>query len=85
MLMSQAYQGACIILPTKHAKSIAIAPPFWERLGASVLEYVIDTHILDNIATNDVGEKVICDADIGHISACQSSLNDMSIGRNRKM
>lgn len=35
--MSQAYQGAYIILPTKHAKSVAIAPPFWERLGASVL------------------------------------------------
>ena len=46
MLMSQAYQGACIILPTKHAKSIAIAPPCWERLGASVLEYVIDTDTL---------------------------------------
>ena len=46
MLMSQAYQGAGIILPTKHAKSIAIAPPFWERLGAGVLEYVIDTDTL---------------------------------------
>lgn len=44
--MSQAYQGACIIIPTKHAKSIAIAPPFWEKLGASVLEYYIDTDTL---------------------------------------
>lgn len=40
------YSGACIILTTKHAKSIAIAPPFWNRLKASVLEYVVDTDTL---------------------------------------
>lgn len=44
--MSQAYQGACIIIPTKHAKSIAIAPPLQNHLGAGVLEYVIDTDTL---------------------------------------
>lgn len=44
--MSQAYWGACIILPTKHAKSIAIAPHFLEMLGATVLEYAIDTDTL---------------------------------------
>lgn len=44
--MSQAYQGACIVIPTKHAKSSAIAPPFWARLGASVLEYYVDTDTL---------------------------------------
>ena len=44
--MSQVYQGACIIIPTKHAKSIAIAPPFWDKLGASVLEYYVDTDTL---------------------------------------
>jgi len=44
--MRQAYHGVCIILPTKHAKSVAIAPPFWERLGASVLEYLVDTDTL---------------------------------------
>ena len=44
--MSQVYQGACIIIPTKHAKSIAIAPPFWGRLGASVLECYVDTDTL---------------------------------------
>ena len=37
------YSGSCFILTTKHAKSIAIAPPFWEKLKASVLEYVVDT------------------------------------------
>lgn len=31
------------MLPTKHAKSIAIAPPFWEKLQADVLEYQVDT------------------------------------------
>lgn len=44
--MSQAYRGACFILTTKHAKSIAIAPPFWDRLGASMLEYPLDTDTL---------------------------------------
>lgn len=44
--MSPAYRGACIILPTKHAKSIAIATPFWDKLGASVLEYIVDTDTL---------------------------------------
>lgn len=44
--MSQAYRGACFILPTKHAKSIAIAPPFWDKLGASILEYLVDTDTL---------------------------------------
>ena len=43
--MNQAYQDACIIIPTKHAKSIAIAPPFWERLSASVLEYYVDSRL----------------------------------------
>jgi len=27
-----AYTGSCIILTTKHAKSIAIAPPFRDKL-----------------------------------------------------
>lgn len=31
------------MLITKHSKSCAVAPPFWEKLGASVLEYVADT------------------------------------------
>ncbi|MCE2716205.1 MAG: DUF6671 family protein [Pseudomonadota bacterium] len=37
------YKGDCIILTTKHAKSIAIAPAFYKNLGASILEYVADT------------------------------------------
>ncbi len=40
---SSVYAGSCIILTTKHAKSLAIAPPFLEKLEASVLEYVVDT------------------------------------------
>ncbi len=42
------YKGSCIILTTKHAKSIAIAPPFLKRLGSSIIEYVVDT---DKIGT----------------------------------
>ncbi|MDP4725340.1 MAG: hypothetical protein NWS47_03510 [Alphaproteobacteria bacterium] len=37
------YAGRCIVLTTKHAKSIAIASPFFEKLNAGVLEYVVDT------------------------------------------
>lgn len=37
------YAGSCIMLTTKHSKSIAVAPPFLEKLGASVMEYAIDT------------------------------------------
>lgn len=37
------YSGECFILTTKHAKSIAIAPPFWDKLNASVVEYVANT------------------------------------------
>ena len=44
--LRSAYAGSCFILTTKHAKSIAIAPPFWEKLEASVLEYVVDTDAL---------------------------------------
>lgn len=40
---SSVYTNSCIVLATKHAKSIAIAPPFEDKLGASVLEYVVDT------------------------------------------
>ena len=37
------YHGNCILLATKHQKSLAIAPAFWSSLGASVLEYIVDT------------------------------------------
>ncbi|MDP3371270.1 MAG: hypothetical protein Q8S21_00005 [Candidatus Paracaedibacteraceae bacterium] len=38
-----AYARRCIVLTTKHAKSIAIASPLFDKLKASVLEYVVDT------------------------------------------
>lgn len=40
---SSAYAGSAIILTTKHAKSMAIAAAFWDKLEANVLEYVADT------------------------------------------
>lgn len=43
LINESCYKGSCIILTTKHAKSIAIAPPFLETLGASIIEYVVDT------------------------------------------
>jgi hypothetical protein len=41
--ISSPYKGCCIVLTTKHQKSIAIAPPFEKILGAGVIEYVADT------------------------------------------
>ncbi len=38
-----AYAGKCVVLITKHAKSIAIAPPFFDKLNTGVLECVVDT------------------------------------------
>lgn len=43
------YAGCCIILTTKHAKSIAVAPPFWDRLAAGMLEYKPDTGMLETL------------------------------------
>ena len=40
------YFGCCVILPTKHQKSNAIAPVFDKVLQAGVLEYVVDTDLL---------------------------------------
>lgn len=37
------YSGKVAIISTKHAKSIAIAPPLWNVLKMSTLEYVWDT------------------------------------------
>jgi hypothetical protein len=37
------YAGNCVILTTKHSKSIAIAPPFQDKLEARILENVVDT------------------------------------------
>ena len=44
--MSRAYQNACFVITTKHAKSVAIAPAFSEHLGAGVMEYAVDTDML---------------------------------------
>jgi hypothetical protein len=44
--LASPYTGCCVILTTKHAKSLGVAPPFWDRLGASMLEYVLDTDLL---------------------------------------
>jgi hypothetical protein len=40
------YAQTTIVLPTKHAKSIAVARAFLTHLQASVLEFVVDTDLL---------------------------------------
>ena len=44
--MRSAYAGSCFVLTTKHAKSIAVASPFWDKLKASMVEYPMDTDLL---------------------------------------
>lgn len=46
LIHNSVYAGSCIILPTKHAKSIAIGPAFENKIQAGILEYVIDTDTL---------------------------------------
>lgn len=41
--LKSSYSGSCIIIPTKHAKSQAIMDSFWDILGASVIEHLVDT------------------------------------------
>jgi hypothetical protein len=43
---SSPYFGKCVVMTTKHAKSIAVAPGFHEILGAAVVEYPLDTDAL---------------------------------------
>lgn len=42
------YAGSVAILCTRHAKSLAIGPPLFRRLGMSVLEYVHDNRVSDS-------------------------------------
>ncbi len=41
--MTSVYKGTCILLPTKHHKSVAIAPSFAQILGAGILEHLVGT------------------------------------------
>ena len=44
--LCSAYEGSCIVLSTKHAKSGALSAPFWQTLKASMIEYPVDTDAL---------------------------------------
>lgn len=71
---SSAYFGKTIILTTKHAKSVVIAPFFWEKLGASILEYVVDTDRLGTFSgeVERVGSMLECAR-----RKCEWSLNKL--------
>lgn len=68
------YNGSCIILTTKHAKSIAIAPPFLQNLGASVIEHVVDTDKLGTFSGEIAreGDALACAR-----KKCEWSLNKL--------
>ena len=46
LINESCYKGSCIFLTTKHAKSIAIAPPFLETLGASIDKATIFLYLI---------------------------------------
>ena len=60
--LRSAYAGSCIVLTTKHAKSIAIASPFWDNLKASMVEYPMDTDQLGTFTgeVERVGNALEC-------------------------
>ncbi|MFN7096749.1 MAG: DUF6671 family protein [Gammaproteobacteria bacterium] len=60
--IASAYAGATIILTTKHRKSLTIAPPFKEILGADVEEYIVDTDTLGTFSgeTQRKGSALEC-------------------------
>lgn len=56
------YYNCCAILTTKHSKSLAIARPFWNRLGMEILEYHLDTDHLGTFSgeTTRYGDALEC-------------------------
>lgn len=68
------YAGNCIVLTTKHAKSIAIAPHFRDKLEASVLEYIVDTDMLGTFSGEITrqGDALECAR-----KKCEWSLNEL--------
>jgi hypothetical protein len=56
------YAGNSVILTTKHAKSIAIAPPFLNLLSAEVIECAVDTDMLGTFSgeIERVGNALEC-------------------------
>ena len=57
-----AYAGSCFVLTTKHAQSIAVAAPFWDKLKASMVEYPLDTDLLGTFSgeVERAGSAVEC-------------------------
>ncbi len=56
------YYRQCLVLVTKHAKSIAIAPVFSEKLGMGVIEYLADTDVLGTFSgeIERKGDAAVC-------------------------
>lgn len=75
LINKSCYNGNCIILTTKHSKSIAIAPPFFNTLGATIIEYVVDTDKLGTFSgeIKREGSALECAR-----KKCEWSLNEIS-------
>ncbi len=60
--MDRIYERASIIMPTKHAKSLAVAPAFFNILGSNILEYVLDTDTLGTFSgeVERLGSSIDC-------------------------
>lgn len=86
------YSGCCIILTTKHQKSIALAQPFERILNSIVLEHVADTDQLGTFsgeierkktAFETVREK--CEWSIEHTEADYALASEGSFGPHPMM
>lgn len=60
--LSPAYEGACFVLSTKHAKSGALSAPFWQTLRASMIECPVDTDALGSFPSQGsrAGNAIEC-------------------------
>jgi len=60
--LCRAYEGSCIVLSTKHAKSGALSAPFWQTLKASMIECPVDTDLLGSFSSQGsrAGNAIEC-------------------------
>lgn len=60
--LCRAYEGSCIVLSTKHAKSGALSAPFWNTLKASMIECPVDTDLLGSFPSTGsrAGNAIEC-------------------------
>ena len=81
------YTGACVVMTTKHAKSVAVGPMFEQILGAAVVEYPLDTDALGTFSGEVEREGTAlecaqrkCEMGLDLIGACYGVASEGSFG-----